>query len=259
MSSLSLSLSLRPLEFFLAQYRRGWRGSAVTSVVTPVVYLLALGVGLGVFVDRSTELPDGISYLEFVAPGLMAATAMQIAAFEATWPVLGAIKWQRQYHAMLATPLRALDVMLGQQAYFVLRLLLTGTVYFAVIVAFGAVKSPLGVLAIPVTVLVGLAFTAPLAAWAAHTENHVSFLAIFRFVILPMFLFSGTFFPISTLPAILEVVAWLTPLWHGVTLCRDLTLGTISFDDLLHLAYLLVFVTVGLVAANLTYRKRLVV
>ena len=253
------TLALRPFEFFFAQYRRVWRGSAITSVVTPVVYLLALGVGLGVFVDRSADLPSGVSYLEFVAPGLMAATAMQIASFEASWPVLSAIKWDRQYHAMLATPLRIRDVILGHQAYFTFRLILTATVYFVVIAAFGAVESPLGVLAIPVTVLVGLAFTAPLAAWAAHTQTEVSFIAIFRFVILPMFLFSGTFFPISSLPRALEVIAWFTPLWHGVTLCRDLTLGTIAWGDLLHVAYLLAFVVVGAVAARWTYARRLVV
>ena len=146
----SLVLALRPLEFFLTQYKRVWRGTAVTSVVTPVVYLLALGVGLGVFVDRSTNLPAGISYLEFVAPGLMAATAMQLATFEASFPVLAAIKWDRQYHAMLATPLRVRDVVLGHQAFFAFRLVLTATVYFVVIAAFGAVSSPLGVLAIPV-------------------------------------------------------------------------------------------------------------
>ena len=253
----SLTLAFRPLEFFLTQYRRMWRGNVVTSVVSPVVYLLALGVGLGVFVDRSASLPNGVSYLEFVAPGLMAATAMQISSFEASWPVLSAIKWDRQYHAMLATPLRVRDVILGHQAYFTFRLILTATVYFVVIAAFGAVESPLGVLAIPVTVLVGLAFTAPLAAWAAHTQTEVSFIAIFRFVILPMFLFSGTFFPISSLPAPLEVLAWFTPLWHGVTLCRDLTLGDVSPVDLAHVAYLLAFIAVGLVAARFTYTRRL--
>ena len=253
------TLAVRPFEYFLAQYRRVWRGSAITSVVTPIVYLLALGVGLGVFVDRSADLEAGVSYLEFVAPGLMAATAMQIATFEASWPVLSAIKWDRQYHAMLATPLRVRDVMLGHQAYFAFRLFLIAWVYFVVITAFGAVDSPLGALAIPVTVLVGLSFSSTMAAWAAHAQNEVSFVAIFRFVILPMFLFSGTFFPISSLPTALEVIAWFTPLWHGVTLCRDLTLGTVSIGDLGHLAYLVGFVTVGLLAARITYRKRLFV
>jgi lipooligosaccharide transport system permease protein len=255
----SLTLALRPLEFFLTQYKRIWRGTAISSVVTPVVYLLALGVGLGVFVDRTTDLPDGVSYLEFVAPGLMAATAMQMATFESAWPVLGAIKWDRQYHAMLATPLRVRDVMLGHQAFFAFRLVTTATIYFIVITAFGAVSSPLGVLTIPVTLLVGLSFTGPIAARAAKNESDSSFVAIFRFVILPMFLFSGTFFPISGLPAPLEVIAWFTPLWHGVTLCRDLTLGTTSATDLLHLAYLLAFVAAGMFAARWTYRKRLVV
>lgn len=256
----SLALALRPLEYFFAQYRRVWRGTAVTSVVTPVVYLLSLGVGLGVFVDRSTNLPNGVSYLEFVAPGLMAATAMQLASFEASWPVMSAIKWDRQYHAMLAAPLRVRDLLIGHQAFFAFRLVLTAAVYFVVIVAFGAVNSAYGVLAIPVTVLVGLAFTAPIAAWAAHTNTETSFVAIFRFLILPMFLFSGTFFPISNLPAPLEFVAWLTPIWHGVTLCRDLTLGHIEpWADLLHLAYLLAWISAGLLAARFTYTRRLVV
>ena len=256
----SLALALRPLEFFFAQYRRVWRGTAVTSVVTPIVYLLALGVGLGVFVDRSTDLADGISYLEFVAPGLMAATAMQLATFESSWPVFSAIKWDRQYHAMLATPLRVRDILLGHQSFVAARLLMTATVYLVVITAFGAVSSPFGILAIPVTVLVGLSFSAPIAAWAAHTQTEVSFVAIFRFVILPMFLFSGTFFPISSLPAPLEAIAYLTPLWHGVTLCRDLTLGDVELSsDLLHLVYLLASVTVGLALARMTYRRRLVV
>ncbi len=205
----SLALALRPLEFFFTQYKRVWRGTAITTVVTPVVYLLALGVGLGVFVDRSADLEGGISYLEFVAPGLMAATAMQLATFESSLAgAVSAIKWDRQYHAMLAAPLRVRDVLFGHQAFIAFRVLLMATVYLAVITAFGAVSSPLGLLAIPVTVLVGLSFSAPIAAWAAHTETEVSFVAIFRFVILPMFLFSGTFFPISTLPAPLEVIAY---------------------------------------------------
>jgi lipooligosaccharide transport system permease protein len=256
----SLALALRPLEFFFTQYKRVWRGTAVTSVITPVIYLLALGVGLGVFVDRSADLPDGITYLEFVAPGLMAATAMQLATFESSWPVLSAIKWDRQYHAMLATPLRYGDILLGHQTFVAARIFTTAAVYLVVITAFGAVSSPLGILAIPVTVLVGLSFSLPIAAWAAHTETEVSFVAIFRFVILPMFLFSGTFFPISTLPAPLEAIAYLTPLWHGVTLCRDLTLGNVAvWSALLHVGYLLAFCAVGLALARMTYRRRLVV
>jgi len=256
----TLALAVRPLEFFFAQYRRVWRGTAISSVVTPVIYLLAFGFGLGELVDRTTDLPEGISYLEFVAPGLLAATAMQIASFEASWPVLSAIKWSRQYHAMLATPLRIGDVLLGHQAFIAFRMLMTASVYLAAIAAFGAVNSPLGILAIPVTVLVGIAFAAPIAAWGAYTESDASFVAIFRFLVLPMFLFSGTFFPIERLPGVLEVVAYATPLWHGVDLCRQLTLGDVDpTSAAFHLAYLLGFTAIGLAAAYSSYRRRLVV
>ena len=253
------TLPVRPLEFFFAQYRRVWRGTIISSAVTPVVFLLAFGWGLGQVANDSLGLPEGVSYLEYVAPGLLAATAMQIASFEASWPVLSAIKWSRQYHAMLASPLRVGDVLLGHQAFIASRMLMTATVYFVAILAFGAVESPLGVLAIPVAALVGVAFAAPIAAWGAHTENEASFVAIFRFVILPMFLFSGTFFSIESLPRVFEWVALLTPLWHGVDLSRQLTLGEVDLaSSLLHLAYLVAFATVGLVAAHYTYRKRLV-
>ena len=256
----SYTLPLRPLEFFFAQYRRVWRGTAISSVITPVVFLLAFGFGLGRLVDRTADLPDGITYLEFVAPGLLAATAMQIATFEGSWPVLSAIKWSRQYHAMLATPLRVVDVLAGHQAFIAFRMVMTSSVYLAAIAAFGAVNSPLGILAIPVTVLVGLAFAAPIAAWGAYTQTDQSFVAIFRFGILPMFLFSGTFFPIERLPGVLEVVAYVTPLWHGVDLCRQLTLGDVDpASAAVHLAYLIGFSSLGLVVAYFSYRRRLVV
>jgi lipooligosaccharide transport system permease protein len=252
------ALPLRPLEFFFAQYRRIWRATIISSVVTPVVFLLAFGWGLGQVANDSLGLPEGVSYLEFVAPGLLAATAMQLASFEASWPVLSAIKWSRQYHAMLASPLRIGDVVIGHQAFIASRMLMTAIVYFVVITAFGAVESPLGVLAIPVAVLVGISYSAPIAAWGAHTENEASFVAIFRFVILPMFLFSGTFFSVESLPTLFEGLAYLTPLWHGVDLSRQLTLGEVDTTSaLLHVTYLVAFATAGLVAAHYTYRRRL--
>jgi lipooligosaccharide transport system permease protein len=252
------SLPLRPLEFFFAQYRRVWRGTIVTSIVTPVVFLLAFGWGLGQVANDSLGLPEGVSYLEYVAPGLLAATAMQLASFEAAWPVLSAIKWNRQYHAMIASPLRIGDVVLGHQAFIASRMATTAAVYLIVITAFGAVESPLGVLTIPVAVLVGLSFSSVLAAWAAYAENEASFVAIFRFVILPMFLFSGTFFSIESLPRLFEAIAYLTPLWHGVDLSRQLTLGEVDpTSAVLHVAYLVAFISAGLVAAHFTYRRRL--
>jgi lipooligosaccharide transport system permease protein len=255
----SLAYAARPLEFFLAQYRRVWRATLVSSVVTPVVYLLALGVGMGAFVGDITFHGNTYPYFEFVAPGLLAATAMQLASFEASWPVLSAIKWSRQYHAMLASPLRVRDVVIGHQTFIAARMFVTAAIYLLVIVAFGGVESPLAVLAVPVAVLVGLAYSLPIAAWGARTENEASFVAIFRFFILPMFLFSGTFFPITQLPAPLTFIAYLTPLWHGVDLARQLMLGdVVPASALLHVAYLLAVITAGFVAALHTYRRRLV-
>ena len=225
-----------------------------------MLFLLAFGFGLGELVDRSTDLPEGISYLEFVAPGLLAATAMQLASFEASWPVLSAIKWSRQYHAMLATPLRVGTSCSATRRSSPSACSRPRPSTSSAIAAFGAVNSPLGILAIPVTVLVGLAFAAPIAAWGAYTQTDTSFVAIFRFLILPMFLFSGTFFPIERLPGILELVAYVTPLWHGVDLCRQLTLGDVDpASAAVHVGLPRRLHAVGFVLAYLSYRRRLVV
>jgi len=256
----TVALALRPLEFFFAQYRRVWRGTVISSVVTPVVYLLALGVGLGKFVRQDLVYNgESFDYLDVVAPALLAATAMQVASFEASWPVLSAIKWSRQYHAMLAAPLRVKDLLVGHQVFIALRILSTVTVYLAVIAAFGAVKSPLAILAIPAAGLVGVAFAAPIAAWGAYTESDASFVAIFRFLILPMFLFSGTFFPVSQLPAPFEAVAYATPLWHGVDLCRQLTLGEVVVPSAIaHVVFLTAWIVASLTLAVISYRRKLV-
>jgi lipooligosaccharide transport system permease protein len=254
----SLALPLRVYEFWLLQYRRVWRASVVGSVINPVFYLGALGVGLGTLVNRDGARPLGVSYLDFVAPGMLAATAMQIAAGEATWPVMGSFRWTRQYFAMASTPLGVRDIVTGHQLWMTTRVASTSVVYLAVISAFGGVDSFWALLALPAAVLVGLAFSAPLAAYAATRDSDGAFIPIYRFGILPLFLFSGTFFPVSRLPAPLEWVAYATPLWHGVDLCRELTLGTV--DPLLslgHVAYLSVLAAAGVVWAQRTYARRL--
>jgi lipooligosaccharide transport system permease protein len=249
---------LRAYEHWLAQYKRVWRGTVGTSLVNPLLYLAALGVGLGTIVDRSQNAPGGVPYLDFIAPGLLAAAAMQTAATESSWPVLGAIKWTRTYYAMTATPLTERDVLVGHQLFVITRVLTGSAAYLLVVAAFGAVHSWLGLLAIPVAVLLGTAFSMPMAAYAAATESDSSFPPIFRFVIVPMFLFSGTFFPVSQMPLVLELLAYVTPIWHGVELCRGLMLGTIALLPALgHLAYLLAWTLGGLALARRTYKRRL--
>jgi len=254
----ALAPSLRVYEFWLLQYRRVWRATVIGSVVNPVLYLGALGVGLGTLVNRAGGQPLGVSYIDFVAPGMLAATAMQIASNESSWPVMGSFRWTRQYFAMLAAPLGVRDIFVGHQLWMVTRVASTSAVYLVVIAAFGAVNSPLGVLALPAAVLVGMAFTTPTAAYAATQDSEAAFVPYNRFVILPMFLFSGTFFPISRLPLPLEWLAYATPLWHGVDLCRELTLGNLhALRALGHVAYLLAFAVGGLVWGERTYARRL--
>jgi lipooligosaccharide transport system permease protein len=245
-------------EYWLMQYRRVWRGTAITSIVNPVFYLGALGVGLGTLVNKSSGASLGVPYLDFVAPGMLAATAMTVAAGESSWPVMGSIKWTRQYFAMLATPLGTRDIVLGHQLWMTARVAGTSAVYLVVIAAFGAVDSPLGILALPAAVLLGAAFTTPFAAYAATVESDAAFVPVNRFIVVPMFLFSGTFFPVSRLPLPLEWLAYATPLWHGVELCRMFTLGHVDVVPALgHAAYLLLFVLIGLIWAQRTYAERL--
>ena len=253
-----MELALRSYEFWLSQYRRTWRGTVVTSVVNPVFYLSALGIGLGTLVNRAHSTPGGVPYLAYVAPGVLAATAMQVGTVEATWPVLGSIKWTRSYYAMLATPLGIRDIVLGHQLWMTTRVVSSSAVYLVVIAAFGGIRSWLAVLAFPACFLIGLAFSAPMAAYAATREADSAFVAVFRFAIVPMFLFSGTFFPVSRLHTPLRQIAYATPLFHGVSLCRGLTLGTIGWPAALgHSAYLLALGVAGFIIAQRTYRQRL--
>lgn len=255
----SRPLWLRSFGYWSYQYKRIWRSSITTSFLYPVLYLAAMGVGLGSLVNRHVHHVGGVPYLDFVAPGLLAATAMQIGSNESMYPVMGAIKWYRSYFAMLATPLRVVDVLRGHLAWIAARLVLVSSIYLAVVAAFGVVRSPWAVLALPAAVATGMAFAAPIAAFAATQDKDVGFITIYRFVLIPLFLFSGTFFPVAQLPAWLRPVAYATPLYHGVSLCRGLTLGTATpWASLGDAAYLLALAGVGYWLARGTFRRRLV-
>jgi lipooligosaccharide transport system permease protein len=250
----------RSFEYWSLVYRRTWRASVVGSVIGPTLYLTAMGLGLGSIVDDRADRVDlgGVKYLVFLAPGLLAANALTTAAVEGTWPVMSSIKWSRTYHAMLATPLRVADVFVGHLGYIVARVLFTSTLFTAVMAAFGAVDGWRVVLAIPAAGLLGAAIAAPIAAFAATRETDNSFAGLNRFVIVPMFLFSGTFFPISQLPMGLRVAAACTPLWHGVDLCRTLALGTATpARTLAHVAYLGGLAVLGSAVGLRTFRRRL--
>jgi len=244
------------MRYWMYQYKRTWRGSITTSFLYPVLYLAAMGLGLGSLVKHPV---DGVRYLDFLAPGLLASTAMQIGGNESMYPVMAAIKWLRTYFAMLATPLTVIDVLVGHLVWIAVRLVMVTSIYLVIMAAFGTVHSVLAVLAVPVGVLTGLAFAAPIAAFAAAQQNDTGFSTIYRFGLIPLFLFSGTFFPIAQLPGWLQPIAQATPLYHGVALVRGLVLGHVDLAaTAAHLGYLVGLTALGFVAAMHTYRRRLV-
>ena len=252
--------AVRVTAYFARAYARTWRASIMTTFVNPLLYLLAMGVGLGSFINRSGHAAQlgHLSYLHFVAPALAAAAGATTAASESMFPVMGAIKWTRSYFCMLATPLRVGDVLGGHLAWIGARVAMAVTPYLIVMAAFGTIASPEAIAVLPAGVLVGLAFAAPLVAFAATQDNDGAFSLIFRLGLIPLFLFSGVFFPVSVLPIGLRVVAYASPLWQGVDLCRGLTLGTIGAATAGgHVVFLAAFVVTGWAAARRTYARRL--
>jgi lipooligosaccharide transport system permease protein len=254
-------MAVSQLRFWLTNYRRTWRGTIYSSILNPVLYLGAMGLGLGSLVDKhGLAALGGVSYLVFLAPGLLAAEAMQTAANESTYPVFGSVKWRGVYKAAAASPLRPSDILHGHLLFTAMRLAMNAAIFLAVMAAFGAVRSPWAVLTIPAAVLTGLAFATPIEAFAITRQNANGFAMLFRFGMIPLFLFSGTFFPVSQLPSWIRPVAYVTPLWHGVALCRSLALGDATLaGTLVHTCYLVALGAAGLVVAQRCYRGRLCV
>jgi lipooligosaccharide transport system permease protein len=253
------AFAVREFRFWLTDYRRTWRGSIYSSILNPALYLSAMGLALGSLVDKHGTAHLGhVHYLVFLAPGLLAAQAMQTGIGECTYPVLGSVKWNRTYQAASASPLRPGDIFHGHQLFVTMRLLMNCVLFLAVMAAFGAVHSPAVLLAVPAAMLTGLAFAAPVEAWAITQNKDSGFAVVFRFILIPLFLFSGTFFPVTQLPAWIRPVAYITPLWHGVALCRGISLGTLTTSDaFIHVGYLTAITLAGLLIGRRTYNRRL--
>jgi lipooligosaccharide transport system permease protein len=255
----ALAGGARVLQRNLLVYRRIWRGSVFGSFLTPMLYLTAMGIGLGSLVARGgSTLPGGVDYLHFLGPGILASSCMQTASFESTYPIMGKITWRRNYEAILATPMQVHHLLIGELSWIAFRLTTMSSVFLVVLTLFGIPRSPLAVLAVPAAVVTGLCFAAPIIAFSATRTNDSGFAAIFRFVINPLFLFSGTFFPVSFLPDQVEWIAAATPLYHGVALVRGAILNSIPAEWPLHVAYLLVFLAATSYLAFRLLRRRLV-
>jgi lipooligosaccharide transport system permease protein len=242
-------------------YRRIWRSSVWSSVLGPVFYLGALGYGLGSLVDKhGTAQLGGVPYVAFVAPAILATQAMNSGIGEASFPVFGSVKWNKIYIAAQATPLRPADIGRGHQLFIALRIAMNSAIFIVVMALFGTIRSAWAVLLLPAAVLTGVAFAAPVAAWAVTLKRETPFNYMFRFGAIPLMLFSGTFFPVTRLPGWLQLFAYATPLWHGVALCRAFSLGEVDAGSVaVHVAYLTVLAAAGLWAGARTYRRRLYV
>jgi lipooligosaccharide transport system permease protein len=251
---------LRKLEHSMLVYRRVWRGTFFGTLVSPVLFLTAMGVALGSLVPNITAF-GGVPYLVFLAPGIMSAQAMQTGTVEGSWPLFAGFKWLKTFDAMIATPITVRDIVLGHLYWLIVRIGIVTGVFMIVAFLFGAFRSPTFFLAWPSAILTGVAFGICMSAWTATRRTEQSFSIVFRFIVTPLFLFSGTFFPIEQLPEAVRWVAWFTPLFHGVALTRALAIGQ-SVDPivlLIHLAVMVGMVVIGTLFAFRTFRKRLVI
>jgi lipooligosaccharide transport system permease protein len=240
-------------------YRRLWHRSLAFGFLQPVLFLTAMGLGLGTLMGTDDlSAFGGVPYIDWLGPGLLAAMGMQTATFESTYPIMNKIMWGRNYEAILSTPLGIRHIVLGELGWSAFRIGTLAAVFLVVLTIFGIPRSPLAVLAVAFAVLTGLAFSSCLIAFTATQKNDVGFSAIFRFVVNPLFLFSGTFFPLTQLPEQVQWVAWLTPLFHGVELVRGAILDQLSLPAAaVHLAYLLVMFAIGALLAERTLTKRM--
>ncbi|WP_082393234.1 ABC transporter permease [Nocardia arizonensis] len=246
------------VEGYWASYRRSWRSSAAAGLLQPVLLLLAFGLGYGSHV-RPGESTWWLPYSVYLAPALLAAAAVQTAAVESTFPVLAAFKWERTYQRIVTTPITPDQVLAGQLVWIAARILLSGAVFLTVACLLGMIRDTWVLVSLLLSVLCGIAFAAPLVAYAASlTSEGQEFNAVFRFVVTPMMLFSGTFFPLALLPSSVRWIAWVTPLWHGTELARGAALGVLPvWPALGHTAYLVAMAVAGVLVARRRFARRL--
>lgn len=246
----------RVIERNLLVARRTWL-VVLSGFVEPVFYLLAIDVGLGRLVGDVTG-PAGapVSYAAFAAPALLAASAMNGAVYESTFNIFFRLRYGKLYEAMLATPLSSVDIALGEIGYSQLRGLGYAGAFMAVMAALGLIGSPWAVLAVPAVILLGLAFGAVGLAAVTFMRSWVD-LDMVNLALLPLFLFSATFYPLDVYPPALRMLTHLSPLYHGVVLIRSLTLGVVHPGLLGHAAFLVVMACVGAVVAARRLHRQL--
>ena len=241
--------ALRIIERNLLVYKHGWL-VLLSGFFEPLFYLLSIGFGLGRLVGEVAG-PGGqpISYALFVAPALLAASSMNGAITESTFNFFFKLNYDKTFASILTTPMSPADISLGELTWALIRGGLYTLGFLVVMAAMGLVRSPLILLTLPGALLIGFAFAAVGMAATSFMRTWQDF-DLIQLVILPMFLFSATFFPLETLPDAVRAIVVLTPLWHGVDLLRGLTVGVVGPETLVHVAYLTIMGLLGLAVVS---------
>ncbi|WP_240605944.1 ABC transporter permease [Planctomonas deserti] len=251
---------------YVAEHRTrsmaAYKGTIIaTGIGNPVVYLFALGVGLATLVDANVGGAGAtVSYLTFVAPALLASAAVTIATEEFSYPILGAFKWNPTFFAINASPISPRQIVDGQMLSVLVRMVPSCIVYFLFMLVFGAVPSPIGWLSILAAVATGMAVGAVLMSYVSTLQTDSGQIALLmRFGLTPMFLFSGTFFPLAQLPAYLQWIGWISPLWHGTELGRVFSYGAPEpiWLTVAHVLYLAAWFVFGWLASRRVTARRL--
>ncbi|MEU6368201.1 ABC transporter permease [Streptomyces sp. NPDC046931] len=253
------AMALR-MEVLWSWYRRYWRANLYSSGLQPLLFLSAMGLGLGSQVKDGSFLGD-ITYLQYIAPSLLVSGIVATSVNEAGHPILSGFKWKQDYVAVVATPITPQQLYGAQLLWIVLRLSISAVIYGLAAALFGAWTGPGVLLALPLAVFTGAACAAPVMAFAAVTrgEGH-AFVALNRFAVLPMTLFAGTFFPVDRLPGPCLPLVWISPIWHGNELVRAVTLdGLPPLPALGHALFLLAMLVTGVLLGRRSFYRRLVI
>ena len=232
------------------------------AIANPILYLISVGIGLGGLIDQSVGPAgvDGVKYLTFLAPALLAQAAIQGAMDESVYPTIEGFKWHKTFYSMNSTPLTGNQISTGVFLASFVRTIYTVLLYYGVMWFFGALDSPTAWLAIPTAIFAGISFGALMQSVAAKLENeNIFFVVLGRFIMMPLFLFSGTFFPLTSMPFFLQWIGWVSPLWHATELGRFLTYGhEISATMIwVHFLVLLIMLIAGLYLSARIFTKRL--
>lgn len=228
-----------------------WAPMVAYGIGHPVLYLLSIGIGLGSLVSANLGLVDGVSYLTFLAPALLMASALQSAVDETSFPVLQGFSWEKSFYAMNQTSIDSRQIASGMMLYAMFRIFANSLVYAIILVFFGAMSIDVVPGVLLVAMFLGTAFGFCMLAYSSLINEEGDWLVlVMRFVVAPLFMFSGTFYQMETMPPLVQSIAWISPLWHGTELARSISYGS---PDQYAIWRILILIAIGIAGAAVSY------